>query len=128
MERIDAIHDLLERTVGDDASENGVGGQEVGILRNERGAAAHRRDERLVWEDGGARAPSGERARELIGVPSGACGEDGDEHRPQVSWPTRAENPPVAKLGKSPATAAKPGVAVPRVRAASESNQSSALR
>src|SRR6185437_11305165 len=103
MERIDAIHDLLERTVGDDASENGVGGQEVRILRNERGAAAHRRDERLVREDGGARA------RELIGVPSGARGEDGDEHRRQVSWPTRAENPPVAKLGKSPATAAKPG-------------------
>src|SRR5256885_2401042 len=73
--------------------------------------------------------PAGERAAELVGVPAPALprGENRDAHRRQLVFcPSSTVNPPVAKLGRSPATALKPAVAMPLSRASLESQRRSA--
>jgi hypothetical protein len=130
MQGVDAIDDLLERAVRDDAGQYDIGRlQYIGPGGEGGGAVTNRRDERFVLQHRGARAAFDERPAELVSVPPLPGRQDDDVSRAYfVSTPIDAENPPVAKFGMSPATFWKAGVDVPALRASIEANVSSALR
>jgi hypothetical protein len=80
---VDAIDDLLERSVGDDAREHGVGIEQLLRLCRERiggGAPPDARNELLVRHDAPLEPACGERAEQLVRMPASAGAENGDAH------------------------------------------------
>lgn len=121
MQGVDAIDDLLQRAVRDDARQNDVAATD----RRGNPAGAEPADDAFVRRDARGLAASTKGAAELISVPALPRSED---RYYGVSTPVSAVNPPLANFGMSSATALKPGVEVPFLSASIEENVSSAFR
>lgn len=124
MQRIDAINDLLERSIGNYSGEDDV----AGVQRRVGATGAQSADDAFVRNDARNHIPRTQRAAELVGMPTLPRGQYRDGGTYGVSMPVSAVNPPLANSGMSSATALKPGVDVPFFSASIEANVSSALR
>jgi hypothetical protein len=78
VQHVHAEDDLLEGAAGDDAREDDVRPEEVGVAAAQRRRAAERGDEVLVAAEPVLMAPLARGARELVGVPAGPRGEGDD--------------------------------------------------
>ena len=71
MQSVHPDDDLLERSRGDDAREDGAAGREILSCRGEAWTgAAEMRHQSFVWQDAPFMSPLGKRAAELVGVPA----------------------------------------------------------
>ena len=121
MQGVDAIDDLLQRPIRDDAREDDI----AAAKRGRDAARSEAADDAFPRRDPRDDAAGAQRADELIGMPALPRGED---RYYGVSTPVSTVNPPVANLGKSSLTLFHPGVAVPFLSASMDANVNSAFR
>jgi len=125
VQRVHPEDDLFERTGGDDPGQHQIGLIQLRCFTAEPRAIPDPGDQSFVGNHDSPVASCHRRPLQLLRVPAGAGGEDSDQHY-LVSTPIRASKPPVANLGRSPATFLKAGVATPFFRASREEKYSSA--